>query len=745
MKRFLIILLISVAVLNTTATPAFNTDKRYHIVCQQFPNGNVVDGASVGQATPLYYQTTYNTADETFWILTEEQTGLYSIRNAKTQQYVTYDGVRADTRRYVSMTSQMNGLYSLWNISMQGSGYYVIRNAQQTDHIWDVRVSSYMVGTYSNSGAGNTNQLFAFYDEQGNPVVETISIADPLAKAAKSLTIDGRQPAYTTSLSLYLCTLPLEHFNSDYTATISYEANEGCGSLSIDGTTVESGTEYTFTDVTGGKNYTFSIQQTDGTTLSTRLTFTSLPVVKMYGSFSDNYAQGSIIVNEPDKGVPEVLSMKAKWRGGITNGDDKHKRNYHVKLLDANGEKLDRKFFGLRADNSWILEACQVDMSRIRNRVVTDLWNDYSTPPYYAEQEPKALTGSRGRFVELILNEEYRGIYCMTEAVDRKQMKLMKYDDATQTVHGQLWKSKDWSYAVFMGHNRDNNSYPGTAPASANNNSESWDQYYVKYPDFDDVNPTDWSTLRNAVTFVCTSTDAVFKTRVAEFFDMPLVIDYYILMETVLATDNHGKNMFFAVYDKQNDKRITFSVWDLDATCGQRWSDAYYHWSGMKPEQDYSQYITNNEHGDHNLFRRLRLTNADDFNMQVRLRYRDLREGWLATESILERFRTYLAEFKTCGADRREYAKWNGDTDINRLSLNFDTELSYLEDWFTRRMNYLDNTRFKIAELPPSGIDGIWQANENIDEHIYDPQGRRVNVNVKKGLYIKGGKKILLK
>ena len=729
--------------MSVAAMPVFEPGAAYHIVCRQFPNGNVVDGAQAGQQTPLFYQTTSNTNDEAFWFLTEEQEGLFSIRNAKTGQYVTYDGVRDTYRRYVSMTTSQQGTASLWSISLQADGYYTIRNAKQTDHIWDVRIDSYMVGTYSNNGSGKQNQLFTFYDATGRQIKEEQAMANPIAKGAISLTIDGHQPAYSSSTDLYLCSVPLNCFGTDYTATIQYQQQEGCDVLHINGTPVENGSSYTFASLVGGKNYTLSVKLANGTTVSCSMTFTSLPVVKIYGSFSDTYSEGSIIVNEPNKGIPELLRMKAKWRGGITNLSDKHKRNYHVKLLDADGEKLERKFFGLRADNSWILESCQVDMSRIRNRVLTDLWNDYSTPPYYADQEPKALTGTRGRFVELILNEEYRGIYCMTEAIDRKQMKLKKYDETTGTMHGQLWKSKDWSYAVFMGHNRDNNYYPGTAPVRFSNQSESWDQYYVKYPDIDDVTPTDWQTLYNAVTFVCTSSDANFKAHAAEFFDMPLLIDYYILMETILSTDNHGKNMYFGLYDKQQDKRMTFSVWDLDATCGQRWSDKYYHWSGMAPEQDYSQYIINNEHGDYNLFRRLRLTDADDFNMQVRLRYRDLRQGALNTESILNRFRTYLAEFKTCGADKREYAKWNGDTDINRLSLDFDTELRYIEDWFTRRMNYLDQTRFKIAELPPSGISNNMR-EETDDERYYNLQGQPVE-HPTKGIFIKNGQKVIIR
>ena len=963
MKQRLLLLLALTSAIGCWATPDFSTDKRYHIVCSQFTQGCVTDGAAAGQQTPVYYIVTANTTDETYWLLSEEQPGLFTIRNAKTGQFVTYDGVRDTYRRYISMTDGQDGRASLWTISQQSDGVYTIRNAQQTDHIWDVRTDSYMVGTYANTGSGNRNQLFSFYDEQGRQVDErteatdngfdvsswfegttaaldgwqntggwfmntgaggshyngeaslvapfienwhatnygalddcslqqqlpdlpagqytlqadviavwqgssgwfsnpeapatgvtlyanssslsvgtadnlperysvdvtlsttgalTIGIrarstnanwlaidnlalyyhgtedelldgereklrralvdvytaaevealiadcgnsfarmeelrhsiaslpsVDPLTRAAGQLTIDGRGMAWAESINLYLCTLPLEHFGTDYTATIDYSPAEGSSLLRIDGDDVAPGQAYTFVGVTAGQTYGFSITQADGTTVSKNLTFTSLPVVKLYGSFGDTYAEGHIIVHEPDQPLPQLLNMKAKWRGGITNMSGKHKRNYHVKLKDADGEKLEQKFFGLRNDNSWILEACQVDMSRIRNRVLTDLWNDYSTPPYYIDKEPKARTGTRGQFVELILNDEYRGIYCMTENMDRKQMKLMKYDEETQTQHGQLWKSKDWTYATLMGTRPDGSYQPKDYLSTTNEWSDMWDKYEVKYPDFDDVQPTDWSALYSAVNFVCTSSDAMFTHYVGDYFDIPLVIDYYILMETILATDNHGKNMFFGIYDRQKSTKITFGVWDMDATCGQRWSDQYYHSSLMRPEQDYATYIATNEHGDYNLFKRLRDTNYDNFDMRVRSRYRDLRQNYLDTDNILQRFRTCLDEFKTCGADRREYAKWNGDSDISGRTLNFDTEMDYIADWFTRRLNYLDTERFDIGSLPEQGIAAITSA-PHADRTVYDLRGRAVgNIDdfsrLTPGVYVVGGQKVIKK
>lgn len=967
MRKLLLLLLFTTISLSLFAKPDIQSGMRYRIVCTLFTEGCVTDGATAGQNTPLYYLSRFTTNDENYWILTEEREGYYSIKNAKTGKYVTYDGQRQDSPqllRYVSMTDAMNGDLSLWLFSQQSDGVYAIRNIQQNDHIWDVRTSSYCVGTYSNQNSANNNQRFVIYDEQGQQVTEktekpvtvdgydvsawlvataespdnwtfvgdgwtdpgfgnyhngvasivspflerwrssadgalpnhtlsqtlsnlpqgqyvltsdiiavrqaanswynsvseetgygvwlfandqqteagtaneqprhytvnftvgsngeailgirikntnanwvavdnfalyyqgsktdlingekekvraalldfyspddiTTMIAacgddfdalealrksvanfpkiDPVARALKNLCIDGTSPAYAESISLYLASTDESNFGTDYTAKITYDKADGWGNLKINGTEVASGSTYRFGNMAAGTNYTLSVS--NGTsTVTHKITFTALPVVKIYGTFNNDYSDGYIRVIEPsDEQVAETMQMKAKWRGGITNGNDKHKRNYHVKLKDAEGNKLERKFFGLRNDNSWILESCQVDMSRIRNRVLTDLWNDYSTPPYYIDKEKKAATGTHGQFVELILNDEYRGIYCMTENMDRKQMKLKKYDEAAETVHGQLWKSKDWTYATLMGTRPDGSYYPKDFLSDPNAKSEMWDKFEVKYPDFEDYgNQTDWSTLYNAVDFVCHSTDTEFRQHIAEYFDLPVVIDYYILMETILSTDNHGKNMFFGCYDKQTDKRITFAVWDMDATCGQRWSDQYFHQSFLGPEQDYAQFITRYEHGDYNLFKRLRDTDADDFNMQVRMRYRDLRSNFLATESILSRFSTYLERFKHCGAAQREYDKWNGDTDISRLSLDFDDEMNYLTDWFTRRMNYLDTQRFAIDELP-SGIDTATLTDKVQD--IYNLSGQKVGTtrqfySLPAGIYIINGRKVVIK
>ena len=84
------------AAVQVVAKPNVNGEKRYHLICPLYPNGCVVDGSRAGATTPLFYYATATTDDYTYWIITEQQDGQYTIRNAATGKYITYDGQRTD-------------------------------------------------------------------------------------------------------------------------------------------------------------------------------------------------------------------------------------------------------------------------------------------------------------------------------------------------------------------------------------------------------------------------------------------------------------------------------------------------------------------------------------------------------------------------------------------------------------------------------------------------------------------------
>lgn len=529
--------------------------------------------------------------------------------------------------------------------------------------------------------------------------------------------IDGRRVLYDGKSNTMLATILETDFNKSKRYTVELE--EGWSNLKINGTTVNS--SYYFNSIKAGKTYPITIRNKDQYVITSNITFTFLPIMLIEGDFGYEYQEGKVSLYSPDGEVNDTLSATLKWRGGSTNIDGKHKRNYKIKFDD------DYQFFGLRKDNNWILDAGQADLFRVRNRIATEIWNDMARKPYYADKEPDALSGVRGRVVELFLNKEYRGIYCLTEAMDRKEMKLKKVDKKTGDIRGCLYKAGGYGASLMW-----------NCPSTYDNNSEVWDTFEVKYPELDDTDngETDWSTLVDAINFVAISNDGEFREHVAEYFDIPVLIDYYIFLNVLNAFDNVGKNMYWAVYDKTKDKKLTPAVWDLDGTIGQKLLDLalVVYTASHSPEFEMSINM--------NLINRLKKLNVDDFNNKAILRYQELRKDLLSTDKLTSRYTSYFDMIDLSGAAQREENKWSEDSDINYEKLDFDFEIYYITYWITRHLQYLDEHLFKNNGNSEITSIHTYQT-DRISQPIFNLKGLKVN-NPQKGIYIKDGKKYVI-
>lgn len=530
-------------------------------------------------------------------------------------------------------------------------------------------------------------------------------------------TINGRSVIYDKVSDTYMVSIPENAFGTDYEASIALDATAGWSNLSIEGTDIAD--NYTFKQVEGNKIYKIHAQEGDKE-INTQLTFTFLPLLVMEGTFGYDYAQGNISLLSPEAAEPTNSFAKVKWRGGTTNTADKHKRNYKIKTLNEKGKKQEISLLGMREDNNWILDAGQIDLFRLRNRIATEIWNDFATKPYYASKEPKAKSGVTGKVVEVILNNEYRGIYSLTEAMDRKELKLKKYDDKNQEFHGQLWKVSSWDKATFWDIDKD-----------YDNTQETWHAFETKYPDIEDVNPTDYSPLYEAIDFVANSNDEAFKKEVGDYFDIPVLIDYQLFQETLKPVDNNGKNMFWGIYDVAKSKKLTLAIWDLDASVGQFWQCS----TPLHPNRVFPNTDLGVKDG-FNLYHRLSSLNVDNYNEKVANRYHELRKTYFSEENLISRYQGYYDMLVKSGAASREETKWSEDSDIGGYPLNFKSEIEYIKNWIINRLNYLDTNQFPIS----TNISEIHQKESLSPQKTYNMLGQKVGASYQ-GLKIKNGKK----
>lgn len=698
---------------------------------------NLRTGRYVGVGTSMNTNTTcltevYSASDRTQFYFVQSGTGVQIF--TKDGQYVstnypTPDNSVSDKRAGLSVVNGTpNG--NLWGFGWTTntySGYTITK----LDNLSATDATQYKYNSWNdysldnNTGSSNVHEVGLYEgDDAGSSFVFTSAdlrhakylqnkgidfgldvTPKAFAEAFDSLRINDKQLVYDGKGNAYFATLPEGMRNGgDYTAKVTYKlkaTNAEGYTLKVNGQEPDADGYVTFDNVDCETLYPIELTNaSENVDLSAKIRFTFLPIVELNCNSvnSKAYTTGSLRVTDPASlGYDSLMIAAFKYRGASSSNYPK--RSYAIKLRDENGNSVDRKLLGYRSDNNWILDAMYIDLACMRNRVATDLWNAFECKPYYADREKKVRTGTRGKFVEVILNGQWWGLYCMTEKMDRKQLKLKKFVPAAQSttgeneVHGVLYKSNQWSYEVFMGHesNDDNDYkqviYPHKKVSDYKNilGQETWCEYEFKYPDYEDE-AVEWRPLHDAANMVATSfilnIDSV-KSR----FDYPMLRDYYLFIDLLLATDNHGKNLFWYAYDTQGPEgdKLSLAPWDLDGTFGQDWDGVITNTKDVT--LDFDTYIKNYEHGQFAIFDLIK--SRSEWLQDLKDRYAELRiKGVISGDSIANRFANYASLFEASLADQREQDMWSKAYHSRHKDIQGGA--TYAESWIRRRVNWLD-------------------------------------------------------
>lgn len=395
--------------------------------------------------------------------------------------------------------------------------------------------------------------------------------------------------------------------------------------------------------------------------LSAREVQTYLPVVNLtFSALSrDTFSACTFTLIEGDK----TSTLKAAIRHRGASALIYTKQSYAIKLYDEDGVKMDTSLLQMREDNYWILDAMAIDKARMRNRVAMDLWLDFSSKPYYFEKEPTMKNTSDGKFVEVYVNGEYSGIYCLMERVDRKQLKLKKAEN--NKIRGVLYKSVDWAGTFFS---------EGETEAY-DNTSREWMRFEYEYPEEED-NLITWEPLANAMDFAVNASTENFVQHIAEKIDLPVYLDYELFALALSARDNRGKNVYLSFYNinKAAYSKVLFTPWDIDHSFGRDYKADEEEIDRMK---------------EWSITLQTRLMNEYPNYKEQRLdRYAYLRENFFKEDSLVKRFEAYFDLFHETGAAEREEERWSG---VDKIELDFESEKDFIASWIPQRIAYVDS------------------------------------------------------
>jgi hypothetical protein len=137
---------------------------------------------------------------------------------------------------------------------------------------------------------------------------------------------------------------------------------------------------------------------------------------------------------DPFNGYDGFIGIEV--RGNSTQ--DYPKKSYGFETRHEDGENNNVELLGLPKENDWVLYGPYADKSLMRNVLIFQLSRDIGR---YAP---------RTKFCELIINDQYRGIYVLMEKIkqDRNRVDIAKLDEndvAGDSLTGGYIVKCDWS------------------------------------------------------------------------------------------------------------------------------------------------------------------------------------------------------------------------------------------------------------------------------------------------------------
>ncbi|RCR68159.1 CotH kinase family protein [Larkinella punicea] len=387
------------------------------------------------------------------------------------------------------------------------------------------------------------------------------------------------------------------------------------------------------------------------------LFFTNLPLIKLSTvgkqaiSNTDARTKGNFTLTNGNDPLFSA-SMGIRIRGNASRLFPK--KQYNINLWkDPNGDDdLEKSLLNLREDSKWLLMAMYNEPLRLHNAASQNLWLNLHKL-YYIDKEPDANSAIRTNYCDVFINDSYAGIYMLAEDLDRKQLKLKK-TGSNGEVKGELYKTAGASEATAF----------NTLPAPPTNpDAEVWDLFEMDYPD------PYWNNLYDLLNYAVKSPANEFRAKLSEKFKVDNLIDYFIFLNLIYATDHWGNNQFVARY-KENEPYFLIP-WDLDGTFG-------YTPTGSRSEETRRM----NSNG---LFDRLLALDPNGFKSKMRKRWFALRQTTLSLQALKTTISGNFNLLTSEGAYAREGMKWPGTVrpdDFPKVNTWIENRVAFLDDYF---------------------------------------------------------------
>ena len=364
------------------------------------------------------------------------------------------------------------------------------------------------------------------------------------------------------------------------------------------------------------------------------------------------------------------------------------KKQYGVETWDQYGADIDVSLGGLPKEEDWIFYGPYGDKSLIRNNLIYSLSNNMGR---YA---------SRSKFMEVIINGDYKGVYSLFEKikVDKHRVNISKTQSSSGEGTGYIIKIdkltgeavdiyNDYNDQISFLSNYDSNG------DSLNDNSHSKIHFLYHYPKPEEISSDQKSFIQNIIHQFenALNTDNFQEpfNGYRRYIDIDSFVDFFILNELSNNVDAYRLSTF--IHKDISGKLKMGPIWDFNLAFGNANycnGDAVDKW--MFKFNDYCQ-------GDlwKVPFWWKRLLEDDSFKAKIVTRWFDLRQNTLSNDSIFQLLNSFVEKLKISGSVDRNFQRWQIlDKWIwpnAYMGANYDEEIDYLSTWLLNRLQWIDS------------------------------------------------------
>lgn len=359
------------------------------------------------------------------------------------------------------------------------------------------------------------------------------------------------------------------------------------------------------------------------------------------------------------------------------------KKSYGFETRDATNEDLDVAFFDFPEEEDWILYAPYSDKTLIRNILMHDLSKDIGR------------YSSRTKFVEVSINDSYKGIYILMEKLKRDKNRIninkLKIDENSGTsVTGgyilKIDKSDIGEGAVY-------NSTNSFVSKHHSNNAYEKVRFLYDYPSKDKITTQQKNYISS---YVANFEDALASVNFTNptigydaYINTESFIDYFLLTE--LSNNVDGFRISTWLVKDKNEKLSMGPLWDYNLAFG---NDDFCN-NGATNVWQHRQNERCGGGGPWPIpFWWERLLEDPNYKIKLKERWLELRGGALSESNILRKIDTYQKILTNTGALERNFNTWPilGEYIWPNIYVGntYQEEITHLEDWIKDRIYWLD-------------------------------------------------------